>query len=68
MLFAFVFLHFECDFELFSQVQVHLLCIIMQLHFMLCLSMRLWLQVTFCYQMGLQVHGRRAEGLPAHTA
>ena len=62
------FLHFEYNFELFLQVQVHLLCMIMQLHFVLCLSMSLRLQVTLCCQMGLQVHDRRAEGLPAHKA
>ena len=68
MLFEFIFLHFECNFELFLQVQVHLLCMIVQLHFVLCLSMSLRLQVVLCRQMGLQVHDRRAEGLPAHTA
>ena len=35
MLFEFFFLHFECNFELFLQVQVHLLCMIVQLHFVL---------------------------------
>ena len=68
MLFEFVFLHFECNFELCLQVQVHLLCIIVWLHFVLHLSISLWLQVAFCYQMGLQVHDQRAEGLPTHTA
>ena len=68
MLFEFVFLHFKYNFELFLQVQVHLLCINMQLHFVLGLSMSLQLQVTLCRQMGLQVHDRRAEGLPAHKA
>ena len=68
MLFEFFFLHFECNFELFLQVQVHLLCMIVQLHFVLCLSMSLRLQVALCRQMGLQVHDRRAEGLPAHKA
>ena len=68
MLFEIFFLHFEYNFELFLQVQVHLLCMIVQLHFVLCLSMSLRLQVTLCCQMGLQVHDRRAEGLPAHKA
>ena len=68
MLFNFFFLHFECNFDFFLQVQVHLLCMIVQLHFVLYLSMSLWLQVALCCQMGLQVHDRRAEGLPAHTA
>ena len=68
MLFEFVFLHFEYKFELFLQVQAHLLCMIVQFHFVLCLSMSLRLQVVLCCRMGLQVHDRRAEGLPAHKA
>ena len=67
MIFAFVFLYFECNFELFLQVQVHLLCMIVQFHFVLCLLMNLWLQVALCHPMGLQAHGQRAEGIPAHT-
>ena len=62
------FLHFKCDFGQFLQVQLHLLCMIMRFHFVLYLLVRLWLQVALCYQMGLQVHNQRAEGLPAHTA
>ena len=56
MIFSFVFLHFECNFELFLQVQVHLLYMIVQLHFVLCLLMSLLLQVALCHQMGLQAH------------
>ena len=48
MLFEFFFLHFEYNFGLFLQGQVHLLCMIVQLHFVLCLSMSLQLQVALC--------------------
>ena len=68
MLFEFVFLHFKCNFGLFLQHQVHLLCMIVRLDFVLCFSMSLQLQVALCHEMGLQVHDQRAEGLLTHTA
>ena len=48
MLFLFVILCFRCNFELFLQIQVHLLCMIMQLNFVLCLSISLQLQAELC--------------------
>ena len=60
------FKHFECSFGFFFQVKVHLLCIIMQLHFILFILMSLWFQVALCHQMGLQVHDWKAEELPTY--
>ena len=40
LLFAFIVLHFKYVFKLFLQIQVHLLYMIVWLHFALCLSMR----------------------------
>ena len=67
MLFGFIVFYFKCNFGLYLQVQVNWLCIIIQLHFALCLLMSLWFQVVLYYEMGLQVHNQRSEGLPAYT-